>query len=476
MKNLVWILIFLSSLSFSQNERSISFIDRDSTNKALFDYDNPISLVSLIKFNILQNPMGILNINTERVNPDKLYSYESHDPFPQVIASIEYPGEDSIDWEGNTVYYPNKKYYYDVDGISRIIIIRDKLTHEITGEEYYGIDEICFAKQFKENDKYDVVLKLNFSEFIKMDAFKLIQKVPEYKDSTGLKAHMLDYENQYSLINFLKTTCTNAYQQYLSDSTDIYPKSVSLLHSTYPLNWWNALRWPDKNLFFKNEETSESQIFGLEHAYKNWPWDSELIYEYEPKENKESILNQLKNAKEINIYGPYEYVIESIEYPGEDSIDFNGDYVYEEKFKLFWADFQIKNIYAIWDFHFEPYETLFSSLDYRSIRLEKLIFTTELKGFNKEVAAISLDIKKMEEDLGLGYDNLNYWVYIMRIMKNDYFYDYSKLPWRAELFKQLNEQQSLSLKNKNDLIKIQKEFYMDYSFDDKGNIFNSIEE
>lgn len=66
------------------------------------------------------NPNGnFITDSTFRANVKGMeyLGYEVFNPNPEPVMSIEYPGEDSIDADGNTVYYPNEFVWYTSEDI-----------------------------------------------------------------------------------------------------------------------------------------------------------------------------------------------------------------------------------------------------------------------------------------------------------------------------------------------------------------------
>jgi hypothetical protein len=68
-----------------------------------------------------------------RIKAFELIGYEEFDPNPVMIPSIEYPGEDSITAEGNSIYYANDFIYYSDKDILKYKI-REEWVMDESGE------------------------------------------------------------------------------------------------------------------------------------------------------------------------------------------------------------------------------------------------------------------------------------------------------------------------------------------------------
>jgi hypothetical protein len=237
-------------LSFSGSYR---VIDKTEQTNALFDYNNPFSLVSLLANNQLNYIHGmdelisdrIMSKDTTLILPSYRYKPMSDSPMINDDPTSENYGEPIIitNLDGSQEYkYPDNVKYYDVTGITRIVVFEDTVQNEDTGERYFGISKLGFAKQYPGSSKYDVVFTLPYQYLAKMDAFKAVVKLSEddsktlVNESSFLKKHLHQFAGDYcvaddlagldSLIKHYKTTCN------FSELMDAYDQKRSFNYLT----------------------------------------------------------------------------------------------------------------------------------------------------------------------------------------------------------------------------------------------------
>ncbi|MFZ9028483.1 MAG: hypothetical protein ACO2Z9_05665 [Crocinitomicaceae bacterium] len=186
-------------------------IDRDNSNRPIFDYDDPFSLVSLLKFNWIEEINGMdsptIEYLTKKKLIDSVYFFDGEQiTTPLIEEDPKSPGfgepvtvVDSETGMETFVYPAPERTYYDVDDISRILIIKDTVRNFITGEKYYGIKEVGFAKKYESDKKYTVTMRIPFEYLMRMDAFKALVKLPE-----EVKKELSDKSNERSLFNQVK--------------------------------------------------------------------------------------------------------------------------------------------------------------------------------------------------------------------------------------------------------------------------------
>jgi gliding motility associated protien GldN len=75
--------------------------------------------------------------------------YEEFNASPEAVESIEYPGEDSIDADGNTIYYPNEFVWYTGEDIVQYRIKEDWFfdnERSVLDVRIIGICPVVYAK------------------------------------------------------------------------------------------------------------------------------------------------------------------------------------------------------------------------------------------------------------------------------------------------------------------------------------------
>jgi hypothetical protein len=194
MKNLLF--PFLVLLVFPLNaQQRISIIDKNDKNAALFDENNPYSLVNIVKqvpFSRFEPTSWSIMNRSYMTDKDREKATVSVDS--TIVGLIGVDGEDSlipvldetgkpiIDESGN--YLWQRLYesvyaieYVDLSNISRLVLYEDWMQHAVTGESYYGIKTLGFAKKYPNEQKYDVVLKVPFEELCKMNGVQFLEKM-----------------------------------------------------------------------------------------------------------------------------------------------------------------------------------------------------------------------------------------------------------------------------------------------------------
>ena len=457
MKNFIFLaFIIFQIVTFAQENRKITIIDKTEANKAIFDYNDPFSLVSLIKFNDLINPHGILDFKTE-FDFSSLPYLEVYNPFSAPLKSmIDFEDSLYIDADGEVFYvYPAPdRIYYDVEGITRIVLIQDSVRHEITGENYFGLSEIAFAKKYGTSPKYDIVLKFDFQDFIKMDAFKVLQKVPnKYLEK------LIDLEDSKSALSILKKNCLEAYEKDLknkhlySDGPSI-PSYISFFNSNRQLF---GLR--------QNEFDSIYTLVAREHAWRNWPWLKDLTYQNLNYNEKEIFLAPFSGRKEIKYEDPKLVPLKSRAWPDEDSIIrdphtgmWETAYRDNRELMLYWVDFEIIDAHVIWDFHYSYFNGN-GEIGSRIIRLEKIIFYVKNPVNENLIAAISIDFGTIDNSYDLNNSLNNN---IFNPFRQDFFDDYTQIPWLLKLHSESSRSDyKYDLSNEKDIQLLKREFNLD---------------
>lgn len=191
--------------------QEVIVIDKNEQNKDIFNYNDPYSLVSLVKFNWIEEitPMDSNSVThlKEIGMLESVYSFEEvYSPSPLLDEDPDSPnfGEPLTYLDPETgyitfVYPPPPISYYDVDGITRILIFKGEVQNPVTRERYEGIKEIGFAKKYGIDEKYTITMKIPFSYLMRMDGFKALVNLPE-----EVKDELADLTNERSLFNQIK--------------------------------------------------------------------------------------------------------------------------------------------------------------------------------------------------------------------------------------------------------------------------------
>lgn len=182
-------------------------IDKNEANyQALFNTDNPKSLLGMIHQNALPSPafMSDQQVNDIRAkNPETTFlvstGYQSNvplkstklDPLGRIVDSIR-----KLDGYYSFIYNSPKEYAYDLKDITRIILILDTVENSKTHEKYVGVSRLGLAKKYPNSDKYDIVLTFSYSEFMNLSHFNLLLEADPYitQKLTGQNSY---YRNEF---------------------------------------------------------------------------------------------------------------------------------------------------------------------------------------------------------------------------------------------------------------------------------------
>jgi hypothetical protein len=197
-------------------------IDKNEANyQALFNTDNPKSLLGMIHQNALPSPafMSDQQVNDIRTkNPETTFlvstGYQSNvplkstklDPLGRIVDSIR-----KLDVYYSFIYNSPKEYAYDLKDITRIILILDTVENSKTHEKYVGVSRLGLAKKYPNSDKYDIVLTFSYSEFMNLSHFNLLLEADPYitKKLTGQNSY---YRNEFKEKS-LRTNTENLFSE-----------------------------------------------------------------------------------------------------------------------------------------------------------------------------------------------------------------------------------------------------------------------
>lgn len=189
------LIIFLISISYvgiSQNtddkvDRFVTIIDKSEETKSIFDYNNPLSLVSIVSQNF---DKGYHVLEFDRVkseNPEVKFNVF-------IVDRIDELGNPLLKLDPNTgepliVRNPNTgvdEFFivepdtvnFDFTDISRVLIFQEQ-SKNIKGEIITEIKDVVFAKKYPKSKKYDMVFEISYEKLRKMHGFKIFSKIPQ---------------------------------------------------------------------------------------------------------------------------------------------------------------------------------------------------------------------------------------------------------------------------------------------------------
>ena len=143
-------------------------IDKDSINTSLFDENDPFSLISQIHSSYFPEPIGISKSTAARLTSNGNQSLEFYYSDWKDIPMADSQGHDSIavlpDGTMAYVYFPRQIMYFDQSDITRLVFYENTHIDLISQQKVNTISHVGLAKRYPNNNKYDIVMLLPFSQ------------------------------------------------------------------------------------------------------------------------------------------------------------------------------------------------------------------------------------------------------------------------------------------------------------------------
>ncbi|MDG1913286.1 MAG: GldM family protein [Crocinitomix sp.] len=444
----------------------VTIIDKTTETKSIFDYNDPFSLVSLVSNNPLLHIRGLDPVALNRIKkenpsidlPD--YEYRGVDMNPLLDEDTESSGFGepliviSEDGAAEYVYSDDVQRFYDVHDITKLIIYEDTLEHEVTGEKYFGIEKIGFAKKYPGSKKYDVVFTLPYTYLVKSDAFKALVKL----DAKETKMIVSDTSSFYFEINkFLpesgqfnipKKLKEMAYEEMVYGMSNDEFHYLDVMPSDGSNALWNNYRVPN----IKDYSNSVHQItIGSVHAQ---------LFPFDYPEN-EDVINQYKCEYEIyksddplidgDVTSPNfgEPLVEINELTGEETFVYPADeieisYVYNKN----------PTIYLLYDFMYN--DRLVGNQN--NVYLEAIYFTAPMPGGDGEFCTLKYDLYKKADDRGRYGINMTFQKSIGPYVMKDYT---NTIPWRIQLGMEKEKATKYNATSQKDVKELSKTFNLE---------------
>jgi hypothetical protein len=426
--------------------QTYTIIDKNQTNQNIFDYDNPISLMGLLKFNDIVNIEPMDSYTSQRLIKDgfrkELHTIEKYDPSKRTTPLIDEDpnsprfGEPLVvtDDDGVMSYiYPGPDtFYYCIDNITRIVLLEDTLINPVNGMGYYGVKRIAFARKFGSNTKFDICFSLDFQELITQDAFKFFKKIPH-----ELNSELVNLNNEGSMLSQLKKSQMIAREKD-SISKDIYggPSELDFFRNDNPSIYsfsfasnWRRSR-DDCGMNYNDFSNAEPMI-GSKHAFQDYPF-----------EDSKDIKPYFKKIISLTDFSSTRYPLldkdpSSPNFGHEivkiDSVTGERQVVYApRKKRIYWVEPQGPiETYVLYNFNYLNH----TRCDNNTIDIERIYFTTNISGFEKPVVFLSAPI----EGTGIKTENIEiYWGSLLSLLNDDVYSNYNNIKWRKELNKSMS--------------------------------------
>ncbi|MDX2362283.1 MAG: hypothetical protein QNK23_15860 [Crocinitomicaceae bacterium] len=389
--------IFIGHLTFSQTTITI---DKDESNSDIFDVKDPFSLMGLIMNNQINLPVmhcvGITESDLAYIRKKGGGSTFEYMIGPQSdLPWVTQYGDDSLqelpDGTFQYVYPAPDRLYYDVIDISRIILTKDTVTNPVTGESYFGISTISFAKAYTKK-KYITTLTINFQDLIKLDAFKAHIRIPR-----NIQTQLLDnlYRNVGNTIQSKIESRDFPLRTYDDFGLTFFPDAYANYFS-------RSDRESNLHQQMHNQGYLEDQdTWYLYLSEEQWKSQTPFTYiEYQSTANDSSFALLFDES----IFTTHESDYPVVDQWGNDSTFVDTDgllyYIYPKPdFLYYWiydADLEVR---AQLDFLCQDSEVGFGN----SIKVEKLIFTKVIDGYSEPIVVASINLYKAQKLLESQY-------------------------------------------------------------------------
>lgn len=426
------------AVAFMDLAQDVVVIDKDEQTTSLFNYDDPFSLVSLVKFNWIEEikPMDSNAIqHLKELNwLDSVYYFDGKTvTTPLIDEDPDSPNfgepltfEDPETGMITFIYPETPRYYYDVDDITRILLYKGQVLNPITGEKYFGIKEIGFAKKYLNDKKYTVTMKIPFAYLMRMDAFKTIVKLPE-----EVKKELSDRTNERSLFNQVMEDRLSRREKGLTHERDTARRNVIAVDYFDPsfkiMSYgFSRFRLP-LNEWGEKAQGYNTHSIAFKHSFET-PFTS----------FDEKIMDKHFNVIDTTIQGLSPLIDDDPNSPNfgepitEEYEDGTLHYVYPEESFPFYVDFEPRNTYVLLDF------TYMDTKHKRNFGLlpEQILFT----GAYEDKEHLIFNVYFFEENMV----PLNNRVELNKF--NQFCADlptYDKLPWRMQIINSFDNAKDL---------------------------------
>ena len=159
---------------------TVFVIDKDSINSSLFDKNDPFSLISQIHSSYITDAIGISPSTAERLTRDGNHSLEFYYSDQNSIPIADSHGHDSTtvlpDGTMTYLYYPRQIRYYDQSDITRLVFYENTHIDPISQQKVTTISHVGLAKRYPNNNKYDIVMLIPFSQLTSCSNLDAIYK------------------------------------------------------------------------------------------------------------------------------------------------------------------------------------------------------------------------------------------------------------------------------------------------------------
>jgi len=397
----------------------------DSNYEALFNINNSLRLMSLIRSNFFPSA-GFIRPHTVKRNQHVYgyyfkYSILGND---SDMPLVDINGDDSMDVNFNYVYPPREQILYDLDDITHILIICE---NKANTENSVSNKRIVFAKKYLNSEKFELVFSINQEELLATITGTTVLKVPQNR------LHLIWDEN-LEIVKTLKA-CRDNYFKEQGVQNNAQNKFCSF-RLIFP--GFNELSnaWVNQTLI--------DEYYVISQMRYNYPfWDNFYYENY-------AIINNF-------IEQEYEFFLDEFSILNENQAQINWHFLvneYGEPLPLTEENKQQvlrnpNNIYYAFSKNVNAYQVMQYNDSRDSLITKHMFFTVDYKGF--EIPYLLFTLPETSD---------------FNFIRNFNAIPLSQLPWKIELEKALSHSKVYDPNNKADLQELDALFYLD-SFEGK---------
>ena len=405
----------------------IRVIEKNESNyEALFNANNSLSLMSLLKNNCFRSVGLIVPQTVERNIPKFHYEFKysilgSDSDIPIQTKS----GEDSI-YENSYLYPPREQIFYDLDEITHILIV-DELNATEFGQSVNT--RLILAKKYNRDDKLELVFSITLEELYTQFLGNTILNVS--------KSHLhLIWDEHLEIVKTLKKCRENL--------IDANQNNINSLRAEHCSNFSYFPQYMDVNLCYKPTEIEyENPRFFNIRIFNFAFWDKfEFIYS-----------NEFKNMFQNEFKEP----LDNFELLKENQLSFMWDFIVSEygEYEPITKEYKEKllnnpqSLYYAFSKNVNAYQVMQYNDTRDTLITKHMFFTSDYKGF--EIPYLLFTLPNTSE---------------FNFIRNFNAIPIAQLPWKIELEKTLSQSKVYDPNNKADLQKLDALFYLD-SFEGK---------
>lgn len=285
----------LNIKSAKQFEGKFIVLDKQDFFEELFDTNNILSLMSMIRQNQIVDPEFLAPSELKRIENSgfsETINYYYGNAIYLPLKGIN--GLDSLDNNGHVVNSPNQSWGIDLTDISKIILYIEEI------ESTPKITKIGLAKKYPNSEKYDVTCVLNAENIFEM--FPKYHYSPHIQDSLLNNSQLIKSMRNYQFERYSKLDYNTAIQT---------PSPIRFLDNSFPFN----------------RHSYSGIIIDLRHENSEFPFQRTW-------NEKNTDLFTDKSFMHLDISD-----IPLLDRYGEDTVDINGNYVYPVYGQyIYWKD------------------------------------------------------------------------------------------------------------------------------------------